>query len=181
MVVFVYGAQLPFEQRDCALRARYWEDVEILLCCTSGSSAGQKCLISALGREMSPPQPGGHTWMLWLMCPGANLFSSVPVLSLCCELGINVPRLTDFYCLRFWLVLLKKIIKSDPHRGLILGMISVVSCCWEHLLEKRFSNWVPGDFALADVPVLLFASHFPVVRGRKYSIWGGWSFSVWWQ
>lgn len=64
MVVFVYGAQLPLEQRDCAVRARYWEDVEVLLGCTSGSSAGHKCSISALGREMSSPQPWGHTWML---------------------------------------------------------------------------------------------------------------------
>lgn len=92
------------------------------------------------GEGMSPPQPGGHTWVLWLTCPGANLFCSVPPVSLCCELGRNVPRLTDFYCLHFWLVLLKKIIKDDPHRGLIFGTISVVSCCRQHLLEKGFQT-----------------------------------------
>lgn len=64
---------------------------------------------------------------------GANLFSLVPVVSLGWELGINVPRLTDFYCLRFWLVLLKKIIKNGPHRGLILGGL-----VWSAVVDSIF-------------------------------------------
>lgn len=67
MVVFVCGAQLLFEQCDCAVpvRARYREGVRILLSCTSWTPDGHLLsVVSALWREASPPRPGGCAQML---------------------------------------------------------------------------------------------------------------------
>lgn len=79
MIVFVYRAQLLFEQRDCAFGCKS----QVLGACENPPALrfqGLLVVICVFGqhnarREASPPRPRGHTWMLWLMCPGGNLFS----------------------------------------------------------------------------------------------------------
>lgn len=66
MVVFVHGAQLPLQQRDCAVptRARAWEAVKIPLSSLPGSPAGHPGCGQCPGEGSVPSQPGGHTWVL---------------------------------------------------------------------------------------------------------------------
>lgn len=142
MVVFVYGAQLPLEQRDCAapMRARCWEVWKSSCPALPGGSDGHPCLWSVpWGGNVSSTARGTHMGALtdvsrskpvllspsglpvlwtWEKCAKADRFLLPPLLA--CPAEENNQR---------W----------PPQRS-DFGTISVVSCCWQHLLEKGFQT-----------------------------------------
>lgn len=151
MVVFVCGAQLLFEQCDCAVpvRARYREGVRILLSCTSRDSWWSSPVCGQCLVEGSVPSTARG------MCPDAliDVSRSKPALLSPCGL----PGLGTWdKCAKADRFLLPPLLacpaeennqKWPPQRS-DFGRISVVSCCWQHLLEKGSQTGYLGTLLL---------------------------------